>query len=775
MTTIVTNPVTLGAGVPDATTIEPDLKFLIIQTIASTLTFQEAPLALVKSNLLAGALVAANNLSDLANAVTARGNIGARNFYYSSGTTAPSGTSGIIGDTAINDSGIIYEKTAATTWTIRLDIMTAAELTALGLISQATADTRYAPLGESPGSGARYLFDVSTAIGSIGTGEIRFNNTVSASITSIAIYETDRNGGAMATFLDLISIGSKLQVSFDVSEEIYSWFNVTGITDNGAFRTFTVTHIASAGTRANGEVTLGIFGSAGSSLTVREVDGTPSIAASVIEFPNGSLTDQGGGVARLTLASGGASGIQYTYNDADPPTASGQIRTLQASLNVATAVAINAADSNGDGATDITARLKTGAIFTIAKDASNYVRFEATADYASGSVSVVMRADQGTILTGDTVYLAIASDAVSTSGGGGLAYTEFTASAALTEGQGAIANSSSAINFTLPAGLAANQPIEVTGKGTGIWAVLGGTFLTAAGVSNTGLRRLATHQYASARIKAIAPGAWVIQNPSDMTGLELFTDNAGFSPEANAAIAAVEATGVILTPTQKTAANTLMGVLLNNNWAGLAGVYLYLGGTAASHAVNWRNPGTNTITWSGTVTHNANGILGNGSTGYGNTGIQLTSAMQNSNAAATYVTSASSGGYLGSNRVGQGVSIKFGPANAVSTQSFANVDQTTGSGLTFESLLVTRTASSGYTLIRNGTTYNSATGVATSNAVTISSTTNFLVLAVESNGGPSLYSNAQIGLSAVWSTGLTVSEGTAVSNAIKAFAVALGR
>jgi hypothetical protein len=422
MTTIVTNPVTLGAGVPDATTIETDLKFLIIQTITSTLTFQEAPLALVKSNLLAGALVAANNLSDLADDLVARSNLDARSFYYSSGTAAPSGTLGIANDIAINDNGVIYEKTAATTWTSRVDIATSAELTTAIAnhvassdphplyLTQTEGDVRYAPLGESPGSGARYLFDVSTAIGSIGTGEIRFNNTVSASITSIAIYETDRNGGAMATFLDLISIGSKLQVSFDASEEIYSWFNVTGITDNGAFRTFNVTHIASAGTRANGEVTLGIFGSAGSSLTVREVDGTPSVAASIIEFPNGSLTDQGGGVARLTFPGGGASGLQYTYNDADPPTDVGQIRTLQASLNVATAVAINAADVNGDSATDITARLKTGAIFTIAKDASNYVRLEATADYASGSVAVVVRSEQGTILTGETVYLDIISD-----------------------------------------------------------------------------------------------------------------------------------------------------------------------------------------------------------------------------------------------------------------------------------------------------------------------------------------------------------------------------
>jgi hypothetical protein len=477
MTTIVTNPVTLGAGVPDATTIETDLKFLIIQTIASTLTFQEAPLALVKSNLLSGALAAANNLSDLADDLVARSNLDARNFYYSSGTAAPSGTLGIVNDIAINDNGIIYEKTAATTWTTRVDIATSAELTTAIAnhvassdphplyLTQTEGDVRYAPLGESPGSGARYLFDVSTAIGSIGTGEIRFNNTVSASITSIAIYETDRNGGAMATFLDLISIGSKLQVSFDASEEIYSWFNVTGITDNGAFRTFNVTHIASAGTRANGEVTLGIFGSAGSSLTVREVDGTPSIAASVIEFPNGSLTDQGGGVARLTLSSGGASGLQYTYNDADPPTASGQIRTLQASLNVATAVAINAADVNGDSATDITARLKTGAIFTIAKDASNYVRLEATADYSSGSVAVVVRAEQGTILTGETVYLDIISDSPSVAvGGTGLTPQVITTSQTASDGIAYICDGSNLIEVTLPT---TGSRFAVSNRGTG--------------------------------------------------------------------------------------------------------------------------------------------------------------------------------------------------------------------------------------------------------------------------------------------------------------------
>lgn len=38
-------------------------------------------------------------------------------------------------------------------------------------------------------------------------------------------------------------------------------------------------------------------------LTVREVDGTPSVSATAVEFPNGSLADQGGGVVRYTALS----------------------------------------------------------------------------------------------------------------------------------------------------------------------------------------------------------------------------------------------------------------------------------------------------------------------------------------------------------------------------------------------------------------------------------------------------------------------------------------
>src|SRR4030095_9467498 len=51
---------------------------------------------------------------------------------------------------------------------------------------------------------------------------------------------------------------------------------------------------------------LAFIGAAGGTFTIQEIDGTPSVVGfSTLEVPNGSLTDIGGGVARLTFSTGG--------------------------------------------------------------------------------------------------------------------------------------------------------------------------------------------------------------------------------------------------------------------------------------------------------------------------------------------------------------------------------------------------------------------------------------------------------------------------------------
>ena len=58
----------------------------------------------------------------------------------------------------------------------------------------------------------------------------------------------------------------------------------------------------------------------------------------------------------------------------------------------------------------------------------------------------------------------------------------------------------------------------------------------------------------------------------------------------------------------------------NNLWGKIYAIYPFVGGSASSHSYNLKNTAQFQITWGGGVTHNANGITGNGTTGFGLTG-----------------------------------------------------------------------------------------------------------------------------------------------------------
>jgi hypothetical protein len=153
----------------------------------------------------------------------------------------------------------------------------------------------------------------------------------------------------------------------------------------------------------------------GSTLLIREIDGTPAGNFSALEVPNGALSDQGGGIARLSIA------------------------------------------------------------------------------------------------------------------GGGLQWAEFTqASQSLIEGQGAIANRATEIEFVLPSGTIFGQPVAVfaNGSSSGIWKIRGGTIIAPSGATNTGIRRLTSSPAASANLKCVVAGSganagvWAVMG--DMEGVELY-------------------------------------------------------------------------------------------------------------------------------------------------------------------------------------------------------------------------------------------------------------
>ena len=473
-------------------------------------------------------------------------------------------------------------------------------------------------------------------------------------------------------------------------------------------------------------------------------------------------------------SSGGASGVQFTYlNTAGTPLA-GQLRS--ADIAVSGTVTISATDAQTQGVSDVLPRLKVGAIVDISKDGTNKVRGTISTDYnaTSNSFDWTVSGVYGAIANNNTVYLSIFSDApsVSSGGGGGLTWSESTnTSQSLAINTGVISNTTARQSLTLPSPTLGGA-VAVRGKGTGGWQITtAGTIFFPDGSSNGGIRsQISSHRYAGANLLCIDASSnfWVVESP--LIGVELFSVG-GYAPETLTGIAAVEATGVTLLAGEKNAANTLITTFINQGiFNNLSSLYLFLGGTANSHKINWKNPGTNDITWIGTVTHSASGVAGDGATGRGNTGIDLTQAGQNNHAVAVWAGASSPGAFMGAAVYGNGIEIGNAANTAVSIRSYGNdvIAATPPSG----ALLISRTTSSEYRFSKNGATTIRAIASQTLSTDFVAKLT---VLAREVGGAAQDYSNASLGTAAVWSGGLTLAQGDAATSAIQAFATSLGR
>lgn len=89
-------------------------------------------------------------------------------------------------------------------------------------------------------------------------------------------------------------------------------------------------------------------------------------------------------------------------------------------------------------------------------------------------------------------------------------------------------------------------------------------------------------------------------------------------PDAQAFITAAGITN----PTEENAINQLVIDLKGYSlWTKMTVLYPFVGGTSSSNSYNLKDTTQYQITWNGTVTHNSNGITGDGSSGYGDTGL----------------------------------------------------------------------------------------------------------------------------------------------------------
>ena len=226
--------------------------------------------------------------------------------------------------------------------------------------------------------------------------------------------------------------------------------------------------------------------------------------------------------------------------------------------------------------------------------------------------------------------------------------------------------------------------------------------------------------------------------------------------------------------TQERAINQLViGYKAAGIWSKMVAIYPFVGGTSTTHSYNLKNPALYQIAWSGTVTHNANGVTGDGSTGYGNTGIAPSAALSLNNCHLAYMSRTNN----------TGIAYAIGVVEAVNSLFMGNFSSSTlYAGMNVNGALVTasipnttgeflanRTSSTTASIFRNGSSIVSA--LSSSSALP---TTNIFVLANNNSGTPSYRSTANYSFISI-GEGLTSTEIADKYTADAAFQAALVR
>jgi hypothetical protein len=243
-------------------------------------------------------------------------------------------------------------------------------------------------------------------------------------------------------------------------------------------------------------------------------------------------------------------------------------------------------------------------------------------------------------------------------------------------------------------------------------------------------------------------------------------------PDAQAFITAA----AITDPTQQTAINTLVVDLKGYNiWSKMKALYPFCGNSASSHKWNLKDPrdldAAFRLVFNGGVTHNSNGVTGNGTNGYANTFLNEQSILSlNSKNISLYVRN----NVITSNVTQMGVSIAAFSRFILNFNDSLNYS-TLGGGQVVHSLnypvkgfvCMSRTNSSNFKYYQN----NDAPVTKTSSSATNNG--NFFILALN-NGSPSQYCPDNLAFASI-GDGLTDTEAANFYTAVQAFQTTLGR
>ena len=519
-----------------------------------------------------------------------------------------------------------------------------------------------------------YTYDAATAAGAA-DGTLRLNANY---LTATALYlaEKDVDGIDRSAILSQIVPGNLLQVT-DKTTGTKAVFSLSAIVDSGTYRTYTVAFVLGQLTLTTaGAVSFQWLPTSGISLSDVANAGYITQTQGDARYPLKTATDpypiyltQAEAAALFTPIGGDAQGgLRYNFNTSTTfPTVAGGVRLNSSTLSSVTQINVNESDRNSANMSVILDAITAGTRIQIAFEDNEeiYAWFRATAaptdNGSDRTIPVAFVASAGSLAAGEVTINLLQIQGSS----GHIIQDEGTSLTARSKinfvGDGIAAtddatNDATVVTVTatssgeggasgLSAGSISATPSDSQVQLTEVTPPSGSTFppYTFQWLQNTSMALVypgdvvagqAANNYTAT---GLANGStyYFRRVAIDQLGNKVSTPvifaspaSVAFDSDAITYFNAITSTGVTLTTTQKTNANAVFVGLKTNisaKWNKIKGLYLFLGGTAAAHAINAKLPGTNNLVFSGTSVHNAQGWQPDGSSGYAETGISPSS------------------------------------------------------------------------------------------------------------------------------------------------------